>query len=74
MDGFAIDIVGRFNERGGILGSNLSSRRDGGAVGEGGGVMATRAERAREGTEVGKAAGRRGSSKALKNGSENRIA
>ena len=76
MDGFAIDIVGRSNERGGILGSKLSSRREGGAVAEGGEVMAARAESAGEGVEmgVGEAAERRGSSKALMSGSENLIA
>jgi hypothetical protein len=42
MDGFAIDTTGMSNDRGGILGSNLSSRRDRGAAAEGGGVMAAR--------------------------------
>ena len=68
MDGFAIDIVGRFNERGGILGSKLSSRREGGEV------MAALAESAREGVGVGEAKERRGSSKKLSSGSKNLIA
>ena len=72
MDGFVIDTVGRFNERGGILGSNLSSRREGGAVAEGGEVA--RAESAGEEVGVGEAAERRGSSMALRSGSENLIA
>lgn len=74
MDGFAIDIVGRFDERGGILGSKGLSRREGGGVAEGGKVMAARADRAGEGVGVGKAAERKGSSKALRSGSENLIA
>jgi hypothetical protein len=74
MDGFAIDTIGRFNERGGILGSKLPSRREGGAVAEGGEVMATRTESAGERVRVGEAAERRGSSKALRSGSENLIA
>ena len=73
MDGSAIDTVGMFSERGGILGANLSSRREGGAVAEGGEVMAARAESAGEGMGVGEAAERRGSSKALRSGSENLI-
>jgi hypothetical protein len=73
MDGFAIDIVGRFNERGGILGSNLSSRGDGGAVAEGGEVRAARAESAKEGVGVGEAAERKGSSKTPRSGSENNL-
>jgi hypothetical protein len=32
MDGLGIDTVGRFNERGGILGSKLPSRREGGII------------------------------------------
>jgi hypothetical protein len=78
MDGFAIDTVGMFNERGGILGSNLSSRREGGAEAEGGEMMAVRADSTGEGVGtgvgVGEAAERRGSSKALRNGSETLIA
>jgi hypothetical protein len=73
MDGFAIDTVGRFNERGGILGSKLLSRREGGAVAEGGEVIAARAESAGEGVGVGEAAARRGSSKAPRSGSEDLI-
>jgi hypothetical protein len=74
MDGFAIDTVGRFNERGGILGSKLPSRREGGAVAEGRKVVEARAESAGEGVRVGEAAERRGSSRALRSGSENLIA
>lgn len=76
IDGFAIDIEGRFNEIGAILGSKLSPRRGGGAVAEGGEVMAARAGCAGEGVGVGveEAARRRGSSKALRSGSENLIA
>jgi hypothetical protein len=68
MDGFAIDTTGMSNDS-----SNLSSRRDGGAVAEGGEVMAARAESAREGVEVGKAAERWGSSNALRSGKYNFI-
>jgi hypothetical protein len=64
MDGFAIDIVGRFNERGAILGAKFSSRREGGAV------MAARTGSAGEGVGLGEAAERRGSNSALRSGSE----
>jgi len=74
MDGFAIDTVGRFNERGGILGSKLSWRREGGAVAEGGEMIAARAESAGEGIGVNKAAERKGNSKALRSGNKNLIA
>lgn len=74
MDGFAIDIEGMSNERGGMFGANFSSRRAGGAVAEGGEVMAARAESAGEGVGVGEAAERRGNSKALRSGSESLIA
>ena len=74
MDGFAIDTVGRSNERGGMLGSKLLSRREGGAVVECGHAMVARVESAGEGVGVGEAAERRGSSKALRSGSENLIA
>ena len=73
MDGFATDTVGRSNEGGGILGSKLSSRRNGGAVAESGESMAARAESVGEGVGWGEAAERRGSSKALRSGSENLI-
>lgn len=73
MVGSTSDSVGRSSERGGILGSKLSSRREGAAVAEAGEVMAARAESAGEGVGVGEAAERRGSSKALRSGSENLI-
>lgn len=74
MDGSATDTVGRTNERGGILGSKLPSRRKGEAAAEGGKVMAARAESVEEVLGVGKAAERRGSSKVLRSVSENLIA
>lgn len=70
MDGFAIEIVGRFSERGGILGSKLPSRREGWAVAEGGEVIAARAEIAGEGVGAGEAEERRGSSRTLRSASE----
>jgi hypothetical protein len=73
MDGSAIDTVGRSNERGGRLGSKLSSRRTGRAIAEAGEVMAARAKSAGEGAWVGEAAERRGSSKMLSSGSGNLI-
>ena len=74
MNGSAIDTLGMFNERGGILGWKRSSRREGGAVAEGGETMAARAESDGEGVGVGEAPERRGSSKALRSGSKNLIA
>jgi hypothetical protein len=74
MDGFAIDTVGRSNERGGILGSKLPSRREGGAVAEGSEVVTARVESAGEGVGVGEAVERRGSSRARRSGRENLIA
>lgn len=75
IDGPATATVGRFNESGGILGSNLSSRREGGGVAVAGGadVKAARAGRAGAGVGVGEAEERRGNSKALSSGSENLI-
>lgn len=40
LDGSAMDIVGRSNERGGMLGSKSLLRRAGGAIERGGDVMA----------------------------------
>jgi hypothetical protein len=80
MDGFAIEITGRSNERGGMFGVKSPSRREGGAVtvggavAEGGELMVARAASAREWVGVGEAAERRDSTKILKSSSEYLIA
>ena len=77
IDGSATDTVGRSKERGGMLGSELLSRRIiAGAVAKGGGVMAARTGSAGEGNgvRVGDAAARKGSnSDAPRSGIENLI-
>jgi hypothetical protein len=80
MDGFAIEITGMSNERGGRFGVKSPSRREGGAVtvggavAEGGELMAALAASAREWVGVGEAAERRHSPKVLKSKSEHLIA
>jgi hypothetical protein len=64
MFGGAMDTLGMFNDRGGMLGAYLSSRRAGGAV------TAARAGSAGARVGVGAAAERWGKSKALKSASE----
>ena len=72
----AIDTGGISNERGGMLGSKLLSRRDGGAVREGGEVNTARSGSVGESgiAGVGEAAERSGSNKALRSGNVSLIA
>lgn len=53
MEGSAIEIVGRSNENGAMLGAKSSSRREGGAVANGGEPMTPLAAVAGEGVDVG---------------------
>lgn len=72
--GSAIETVGMFREREGMLGLKLSSRRASGVVVEDDRVTAAGAEGAGEGAEVGEVAERKGINEALMSGSEILIA
>jgi len=71
MEGSAIDIVGRSNENGAMLGAKSSLRREGGAVTDGRELMTSLAAVAGEGMDVavGEAMQWRGSKKALRSAS-----